>query len=58
MSDEKSEIECPDCNGEGWIEEIDYLKVHSATIDVPYKYTKCEKCDGTGIIENDSDQGD
>jgi len=52
------EIDCADCNGEGRVEEIDWWKVHSATIDIPYKYVKCEKCDGTGVIENDLNQGD
>lgn len=58
MGNKNYEIECPDCNGEGWVEEIDWRKVNSATIDIPYKKVKCEKCDGTGVIENDSDQGD
>jgi len=45
-----SEI-CEQCGGEGWVEEIDYLKVNSATIDIPYKRIICDKCDGERSVE-------
>jgi len=42
---------CPDCNGEGYIDEIDYKRVNSTSIDVPYKLVICQFCDGQGFIE-------
>lgn len=51
--EEKKDDTCEDCGGEGWIEEIDYLRVNSATIDIPYKKVMCQKCGGNGTIEED-----
>lgn len=42
------EVECENCNGTGQI--IDYGKINSRSIDVPYKY--CEECGGSGIKNN------
>lgn len=48
---EHCDLICEACGGEGWVEEIDYLKVNSATIDIPYKKVICEKCQGEGFTE-------
>lgn len=42
---------CPECNGEGEVDIIDYLRVNSRTIDVPYKTITCPECDGEGYKE-------
>ena len=41
---------CDCCGGEGWMEEIDYKKVNSASIDIPYKKVECNNCNGTGRV--------
>lgn len=44
-------IDCPDCDGEGEIDEIDQSQVNSQTITPPYHKVKCNTCGGEGWIE-------
>lgn len=41
-------VECESCDGSGQI--VDHSKIHSRSIDVPYKH--CEDCKGSGFKNN------
>jgi hypothetical protein len=43
-------VPCPECQGERGEDGIDYAKVRSTTIDLPYKFFPCEKCHGEGHL--------
>lgn len=42
---------CPDCDGNGGYNVIDYARVTSRTITPPEKWVACETCDGSGEVE-------
>lgn len=41
-------IECPDCGGEGYTENLIGL---SYSGDQRWRVRRCETCDGTGLVE-------
>lgn len=44
-------IPCPNCDGTGSVDEINYARVNAYTISPPYHPVECDKCKGFGIIE-------
>lgn len=41
---------CPDCEGTGKVDVIDYLRVNSTTISPPYITIECSLCSGSGFV--------
>lgn len=42
-------MNCPDCDGAGWVYDNNFMPNNPNLIDRPHK--KCSLCSGTGIIE-------
>ena len=47
------EIECPICNGEGWIETM--IPARAGDVEPRSRVTPCDRCDGHGEINVDAD---
>ncbi|MBI5376627.1 MAG: hypothetical protein HZA77_14430 [Candidatus Schekmanbacteria bacterium] len=58
MIKEKKNKTCKACSGKGYIEEIiessSDVWVDGEPESLPLERTKCENCDGKGIIDEDS----
>lgn len=48
--------ECPQCSGEGTVDEIDHAKTHAASEEPVWKVTVCDVCNGDGELEFDERQ--
>ena len=44
-------ITCPECDGDGFKEDIDTRRIRYDSIDVPYVNVSCETCQGMGELE-------
>lgn len=52
VMDPKTLIDCPDCDGLGFVDEEIKESFASPRISPRYRKVKCRLCDGAGIIEN------
>lgn len=58
MPNDSREIECPDCEGEGWVEHPHRHNHSSIVAESPPDPVKvdCEECNGTGWREPTEDE--
>jgi hypothetical protein len=55
LETEKEFIECPECNGKGWNEEMNCMSGSAAQCCAScFKRIKCERCGGSREIENEN----
>lgn len=48
--------ECPQCSGEGTVDEIDHARTHSASEEPVWRTTVCDVCHGDGEVSFDERQ--
>ena len=51
MTENKPEMECPECNGAGVVEDYDTWQ-HKPGDDLWLKEYPCDRCNGTGVVDN------
>jgi DnaJ-class molecular chaperone len=45
---------CSECNGTGYVDELDYSEVNYETGSPPYQSVECDNCNGTGEVDNEN----